>query len=143
MDHTGASAVVCQFEQASLDPAQLAVWSCVDNLVHSHGNRSLAGLEEDRIDSRSNASLPAAIAAQCRVVRGIFSAAISRSSLCRNCHFVVRDPGDIDRILESSSGRRLVALAIFDLGQLRDSAQLFNLADERLTMLATTLGMPH
>ena len=51
--------------------------------------------------------------------------------------------GDIDWILESSSRRGLVALAIFDLGQLRDSAQLFNLAVERSTMLATTLGMPH
>ena len=51
--------------------------------------------------------------------------------------------GDIDRILESSSGRRLVALAIFVLGQLRDSAQLFNLAVEHLIVLSTIKGILH
>lgn len=135
--------MVCQSEQAQLDSAELDIWACLDNFVRSDGNRSLAGLAEGGADSRSNATLPAAIAAQCRVVYTVFSAAISRPSLCRNCHVVVRHPGDINRILESSSGRRLVALAIFDLGQLRDSAQLFNLAVERLTMLATTTGIPH
>jgi hypothetical protein len=56
---------------------------------------------------------------------------------------VGRHPGDIDRILESSSGRRLVALAIFGLGQLRDSAQLFNLAVEHLIVLSTIKGILH
>lgn len=45
-----------------------------------------------------------------------FSSAISKPSLCRNRHAVVRHPGDIDRILESSPSRGLVALAVFDLG---------------------------
>lgn len=135
--------MVCQLEKAQLDSTQLAIWACLDNLVRSDGNRSLAGLAETWTDSRSNATLPAAIVAQCWVVRSVFSAAISRSSVCRNRYAVVSDPSDIERILESSSGRRLVALAIFNLGQLRDSAQLFNLAVERLTMLATTIGIPH
>jgi hypothetical protein len=135
--------MVCQLEKAQLDSTQLAIWACLDNLVRSDGNRSLAGLAETWTDSRSNATLSAAIVAQCWVVRSVFSAAISRPSVCRNRYAVVSDPSDIERILESSSGRRLVALAIFNLGQLRDSAQLFNLAVERLTMLATTIGIPH
>ena len=116
MDHASASPVVCQFEQAPLDSSQLAIWACLDNLVRSDGNRSLAGLAEGWTDSSSDATLPAAIAAQCRVVRTVFSAASSGRSLCRNRHAVVGHPGDIHRILESSSGRRLVALALFDLG---------------------------
>jgi hypothetical protein len=56
---------------------------------------------------------------------------------------VVRHPRDIDPVPESSPGRGLAALAVFDLGQLRDSTQLFNLAVERLSMLATTLGILH
>jgi len=77
------------------------------------------------------------------VVGGVFSSAISRPSLCRNPHAVVRHPGDIDRILESIPGRGLVALAVFDLGQLRDSSQLFNMAVERLTIFLRTTGIPY
>jgi len=88
----------------------------LDSLVRSNGNRSVAGLAEGRLDSPSNATFPAAIVAQCRVVRSVFSAAISRPSLRRNCYVVVRHPGDIDRILESNSDSRLVALSILDLG---------------------------
>ena len=84
-----------------------------------------------------------AVGAQCCVVRTILSATVTGPGLCRNCHFVVRHPGDNDRILESSSSCRLVALAIFNLGWLRDSAQLFNLAVERLTMFAPTKGIPN
>ena len=126
-----------------MDSAQLAIWACLDGLVLSNGNRSLADLAEGRLDSRSNATVPAAIVAQCCMVCGIFSAAISRPSLCRNCCDVVRHPGDSDRILESGPDRWLAALAIFDLGQLRDSAQLFNMAVELITMFAMTIGNPH
>jgi hypothetical protein len=99
-----------------MDSAQLVIWACLDNLVRSNGNRSLVSLAEGRPDSRPDATLPTAIVAQHCVVRSVFSTAISRPSLCRNRHTVVRHPGDIDRILESSPGRGLVALAIFDLG---------------------------
>jgi hypothetical protein len=140
-DGAGASSLVREFEQARLDSTQLAIWTCLDNLVHSDGDRSLARLAESWTDSSSNATLPTAIAAQCRVVRSVCPSSISRARLCRNRHAVVRHPGDIDRILESSPGRRLVVLAIFDLGQLRDSAQLFNMAAERLTIFSTTTGI--
>jgi len=116
MDHAGASPVVCQFEQAHLDTTQLVIWASLDNLVRSDGNRSLARLAEGWSDLYSDATLPAAIVAKCCVVRGVFSAAIPRPSVCRNRHAVVRYPGDIGRILESSPTRGLVALAIFDLG---------------------------
>ena len=99
-----------------MDSTQLAIWTCLDNLVRSHGNRSLARLAESWTDSNSDATLPAAIVAQRCVVGSVFSSAISRPSLCRNRHAVVRHPGDIDRILESSPSRGLVALAVFDLG---------------------------
>jgi hypothetical protein len=108
--------VVRQLEQAQMDSPQLAIWSCLDNLVRSDGNRSLARLADSRTDSRPNATLPASIAAQCRMVRSVFSAEISRARLCRNRHAVVGHPGDVDRILESSPGRGLVALALFDMG---------------------------
>jgi hypothetical protein len=113
----------------------------LDDLVLSNGNRSLADLAQGWLDSRANATVPAAIVAQCCLVRDIFSAAISRPSLGRNCYVMVRNSGDSDRILESRPGRGLVALAIFDLGQLRDSAQLFNMAVERLIMFFTTTGI--
>ena len=116
MDHAGASPVVCEYEQAPLDSSQLAIWACLDNLVRSDGNRSLARLAEGWTDSSSDATLPAAIVAECCVVRSVFSAAIPRPSVCRNRHAVVGHPGDIHRILESSSSRWLAALALFDLG---------------------------
>jgi hypothetical protein len=134
--------MVCQLEKAQLDSTELAIWACLDNLVPSNGNRSLAGLAEGRLDSRSNATIPTAIVAQCRVVRTVLSAKVTGLGLRRNCHAVVCHPGNINRILESGSGRRLVAFAICDLGQLRDGAKLFNLAVERLTMFATTIGIP-
>ena len=126
-----------------MDSAQLVICSRLDNFVHSDGNRSVARLAKCWTDSRSHANLSAAIVAQRCVVGGIFSPAISGPSLCRDRHFVVRHPGDIDRILESSACRRLVAHAVFDLGQLRDSPQLFNLAAERLTIFITTIGTPY
>ena len=126
-----------------MDSSQLAIWSRLDNFVHSDGNRSLARLAESWTDSSSNATLLAAIVAQCCVVGSVFSPAISWPSLCRNRHALVRHPGDIDRILESSPGCGLVALAVFDLGQLRDSAQLFNMAVERLTIFLRTTGIPY
>ena len=135
--------MVCQLEKAQLDSTQLGIWACLDNLVSSNGNRSLAGLAEGRLHSRSNATVPTAIVAQCRVVRTVLSAKVTGPGLGGNCDVVVRRPGDIHRILEGSSGRRLVALPIFDLGQLRVGAKLFNLAAERLIMSATTIGMPH
>jgi len=143
MDHACASPVVCQFEQAQLDSTQLAIWTCLDNLVHSDGNRSLADLAGGRLDGGSHATVPVAIVAQCCVVRSVFSAAISRPSLCRNRHAVVCHPGDINRILESSPSRGLVVLAVFDLGQLRGSAQLFNLAVKRLTIFFATDRKPY
>jgi hypothetical protein len=88
----------------------------MDNLVHGDGNRSVARLAESWTDNGSNATIPAAIVAQRCMVGSVFSSAISRPSLCRNCHAVVRHPGDIDRILESGPGCGLVALAVFDLG---------------------------
>lgn len=135
--------MVCQLDKAQLDSTQFAIWVCLDNLVHSDGDCSLVGLAEGRLDSSSDATLPAAVVAQCCVVRPLLSAKVTRPGLRRNCHVVVCHPGNINRILESGSGRRLVAFAIFNLGQLRDSAQLFNLAVERLTMLATTIGITH
>jgi hypothetical protein len=135
--------MVCQLEKAQLDSTQLAIWACLDNLVPSDGDCSLVGLAEGRLDSRSNATVPTAIVAQCRVVRTVLSAKVTGPGLYRNCYVVVRHPGDIDRILEGSSGRRLVALPIFDLGQLLDGAKLFNLAVERLIMSATTIGISH
>jgi hypothetical protein len=126
-----------------MESAQLVIWPCLDNLVSCDGNRSLVGLAEGWADRCSNAAIPAATVAQCRVVRTILSAKITGLGLYRDCRFVVCHPGDNDRILESSSGRRLVALAIFNLGWLRNSTQLFNLAVERLTMFATTIGIPN
>jgi len=108
--------MVRRLEQAQLDSSELALWSCLDNLVRGNGNRSLAGVAEGWTDRCSNAALPAAIVAQCRVDRNVFSAKVTGPGLCRNCYVVVCHPGDIDWILESSSGRRLVALSIFDLG---------------------------
>ena len=116
MDHAGASPVVCEYEQAPLDSSQLAIWACLDNLVRSDGNRSLARLAEGRLDSRSNAIVPAAIVAQCCVVRPVLSAKVTGPGLWRNCYVVVLHPGDIDRILESRPGRGLVAPSLFDLG---------------------------
>ena len=108
--------MVCQLEKAQLDSTQLAIWACLDDLVPSNGNRSLAGLAEGRLDSSSDATLPAAVVAQCCVVRPLLSAKVTGPGLRRNCHVVVRHPGNIDRILESSSGRRLVAVAILGMG---------------------------
>jgi len=116
-----------------MESAQLAIWACLDNLVPCDGNRSLVGLAEGWTGRCSNAALPAAAAAQCRVVRTVLPAQVTGPGFYRNCRFVVCHPGDNDRILESSSGCRLVALAIFNLGWLRDSTQLFNMEIERLT----------
>ena len=126
-----------------MDSAQLAIWACLDNLVLSYGGRSLVSLAEGWTDSRSNATLPAAIVAQCRVVRTVLSAKVTRPGLCRDCHAVVCHPRDIDRILESSSGRRLATPALSKLGLLRGGAQFFNLEVERLIMSTTTIGIPH
>ena len=102
----------------------------------------LGCVEESRLDRRSPATVPTpAIAPQCGLVRGIFSAALSRPGLCRNCNLVVRHPGDIDRILEGGSRSRLVTLAVFDLGQLRGSAQLLDMAIERVITFASTTGI--
>jgi hypothetical protein len=108
--------MVRRSEQTPLDSTQLAIWSRLDNLVHSDGDRSLVGLAEGRLERSSDATLPAAVAAQCHVVRPLLSARITGPSLRRNCPAVVRHPGNIDRILESSSGRRLVAVAILGMG---------------------------
>ena len=94
----------------------MVIWACLDNLVPSNGNRSLVGLAESRLDGRSDAILPAAIVVQCDVVCSVLWTAVSWSGFYRNCHVVVRHSGDDDRILDSSSGRRLVVFAIFDLG---------------------------
>lgn len=126
-----------------MESAQLAIWACLDNFVPCDGNRSLVGLAEGRRDGRPDAILPDAVGAQCGVVRTILSAKVTGPGLYRNCRFVVCHSGDNDWILEGGSGRRLVALAIFNLGRLRDSTQLFNLAVERLTMFAPTKGIPN
>jgi hypothetical protein len=142
-DDAGASAVVRRSKQTPLDSAQLAIWACLDNLVHSDGDRGLVGLAEGRLDSSPDATFPAAVIAQCCVVRPLLSAKVTGPGLRRNCHFVVRHPGNIDRILESSSGRRLVAVVILGMGELCGGAQFFNMAVERLIMFATTIGIPH
>jgi len=103
-------------EQTPLDCAQLAIWACLDNLIHSNGDRGLVGLAEGRLDSSPGATFPAAVIAQCCVVRPLLSAKVTGPGLRRNCHVVVRHPGNIDRTLESSSGRRLVAVAILGMG---------------------------
>ena len=108
--------MVCQFEKAQLDSTQLVIWACLDNLVHSDGDCSLVGLVEGRLDSSSDATLPAAVVAQCCVVPPLLSAKVTGPSLRRYCDALVRHPGDIDRILESSPGCGMVALAIFNLG---------------------------
>jgi hypothetical protein len=115
-DYAGASTVVRRSEQTPLDSAQLGIWACLDNLVHSDGDCSFVGLAEGRLDSSPDAALPAAVVAQCCVVRPLLSVKVTGPGLRRNCHFVVRHPGNIDRILESSSGRRLVAVAILVIG---------------------------
>lgn len=131
--------MVCQFEQAPLDSSELAVWPCLDDVVSRNGNRRLVSLAEGRLDSHSNAIIPTAIVAQRRVVLSIFWPAISRPSLCRNSHAVVSHPSNLDRILESGSCRGLVAIAVSNLGQLRDGSQLFNLAVERLIMFIASM----
>jgi hypothetical protein len=115
----------------------------LDNLVRCDGNRSLVGLAEGRRDGCPDATFSDAVGAQCGVVRTILSAKVTGRGLYRNCHFAVCHPGDNDWILESGSGRRLVALAILNLGWLRNSTQLFNLAVERLTMVPATKGIPN
>jgi len=142
-DYAKSSPVVRGSEQTQMESAQLAIWTCLDNLVSCDGNCSLVGLAEGRRDGRPDAIFPDAVGAQCGVVRTIFSAKVTGPGLYRNCRFVVCHPGDNDRILESSSSCRLVALAIFNLGWLRDSTQLFNLVVERLTMFAATKGIPN
>jgi hypothetical protein len=124
-----------------MESAQLAVWACLDNLVSCDGNCSLVGLAEGWTGCCPNAALPAATIVQCGVVRTILSAKVTGLGLCRNCRFVVCHFGDNDRILESSSSCGLVALAIFNLGWLRNGTQLFNLAVERLTMVPATRGI--
>ena len=141
VDRASPSSVVRQPEQTQLDSTQLAIRACLDNLVRSDGNRGLAGVEESRLDRRAHATVPTAAAPQCGLVRDIFSAALSRPGLCRNCNLVVRHPGDIDRILESGSRGRLVTLAVFDLGQLRDSAQLLDMAIKYVITFASTTGI--
>jgi hypothetical protein len=108
--------VVRRSEQTPLDSAQLAIWACLDNLVHSDGDRGLVGLAEGRPYRCPDATVPAAIVAKCRVVRPLLSAKVTGPGLRRNCYVVVRHAGDIDRILESSSGRRLVAVAVLGMG---------------------------
>ena len=126
-----------------MESAQLAVWACLDNLVRCDGNRSLVGLAYGWADRGSNAALPAATVAQCRVVRTVLPAQVTRPGLYRNCRFVVCHPGNNDWILESGPGRRLVALAVFNMGWLCNSTQLFNLAVDRLTMVPATKGIPN
>ena len=133
--------MVCRFEQTPLDSSQLAIWTCLDTLVRSDGNLGLVGMAENWIESHSDATLPAAIAAQCRLVCSIFWTAVSGTSLCRNCLVVDRDPGDIDRILESRSGSGLVTPPLSDLGRLRGGAQFFNLAVERVIRLDPIAGI--
>jgi hypothetical protein len=135
--------VVRRSEQTLLDSSQLAIWACLDNLVPSNGNRSLVGLTKGRLNSPPDATVPAAIVAQCRVVRAFFSAKVTGPGLRRNCHVVVRHPGNIDRILESRSGRGLVAPAPFDVGCLCRSTQFFNMAVKRLIMFDATPGVSH
>ena len=143
MDHASASALVRQFEQAQPDSSQLAIRSRLDNLVYSNGNRSLASLAEGRIDSGSHATVPAAIVAQRCVVRSVFSATIPGPGLCRNRYAMAGHPGDNDRILARSSAGRPAAFAILDLGQLCDSAQLFDMAVERMSRFSTAMGIQH
>ena len=108
--------MVFRFEQTQLDSSQLAFWTCLDTLVRGNGNRGLVSLAQSWIENHSDATLPAAITAQCRVVCSIFRTAVSGTSLCRNCLVVARDLGDVDRILESSSGSGLVTPPLSDLG---------------------------
>jgi hypothetical protein len=115
-DYPGASAVVRRSEQTPLDSSQLGICACLDNLVHSDGDCSLVGLAEGWLDSSSDATLPAAVVAQRHVVRPLLSAKVTVPGFRRNCHVVVRHPGNIDRIQESSSGRRLVAVALLGMG---------------------------
>lgn len=124
-----------------MESAQLAIWACLDNLVRCDGNRSLARLAEGRRDGCPVAIFPDAVGPQCCVVRTVLPAKVTGTGLRRNCRFVVCHPGNNDWILEGGSGRRLVALAVFNLGWLRNSTQLFNLAVERLTMFAPTKGI--
>ena len=135
--------MVRRSEQTPLDSAELAIWACLDNLVHSDGDRSLVGLAEGWFDNSSDATLPAAIVAQCRVVRTVLWTKVSGSCLCRDCHAVVRHPGNIDPILESRSGRGLVTPALFDVGCLCRCTQFFNMAVKRLIMFDTTPGVSH
>jgi len=142
-DHASASPVVRGSAQAHMESAQLAVWACLDNLVPGDGDRSLASLAQGRRHGCPDATLLGAVGAQCGLVRTVLPAKVTGTGLWRNCRFVVCHPGDNDRILESSSSCRLVALAIFNLGWLRDSTQLFNLTVERLAMVPATKGIPN
>ena len=140
---TRPSAVVHRFKQTPLDSSQLAIWTRLDTLVRSDGNLGLVGLAKSWIESHSDTTLPAAIDAQCRVVCSIFWTAGSGTGLCRNCLIVARDPGNIDRILESRSGRGLVTAALSDLGCICGGAQFFNLAVEHMIRLDPIAGVSH
>jgi hypothetical protein len=115
----------------------------MDTLVLSDGHLGLVGLAESWIESQSDATLPAAIAAQCRVVCSIFWTAVSGVGLSRNCPVVARDLGDIGRILESRSGSGLVTPPLSNLGRLRGGTQFFNLAVERMIRLDPIAGISH
>ena len=51
-----------------MDATELVVWSCLDNLVPSNGDGSLARLEAEQLDRRSDAAFPGAIVTQRWVV---------------------------------------------------------------------------
>jgi hypothetical protein len=141
-DHSISSALVRRAQEAGLDSAQLAVRACLDNFIPRHGGRRLVGLAQGWTRIRAHAALPAAIAAQRRMVGFLFPLAIARSGLRRNSRFVVGHPGNLRRILESDSARGFLAPALSHLGRLRRSAQFFDMAVERMIVFAAATRVP-
>ena len=72
-------AMVRRIGQAPVDATELVVWSCLDNLVSGNGIRGLARLAAKHLDGSSDATLPAAIVTQRRVVRTVLQIAFTGS----------------------------------------------------------------
>lgn len=116
-----------------MESARLRLWPRLDHALCDDGSRSLARLETGRVQGRSSA----AVVVRCttrlerRLVVHLLRPAPARLGVRGDRDPVAGDLGDGGRVLSLLKGRRLADDAVPGLGQLRQRAELCDLAVER------------
>jgi hypothetical protein len=118
--------------QTSLDPAELAVCSCMDRIVRNDGRCGLAGLAAKCLDGCSYAALSPAIASQRCMVGSVLSVTFARLGFHGDGRALVRHSSYRDCLRQDRSNSELADDSLPDVGQLCSSTEFRSMAAERL-----------